>query len=119
MLGNLTSLEVLDLSHNDLDDLNPEAYPFHLPKNLTEFYLSGNRLQRLPDDAVHNLTKLNLLDISHNQMEIFNYTLLERVAAGLSLLINGNSLRLLFAVCGFMTAVAHFAFASVIKYHME
>lgn len=83
-------LEMLDLSHNDLDDLNPEKHPFHLPSNLTELYLSGNRLQQLPDDAIHNLTQLSVLDISHNHMEIFNYTLLNRIATGLSLLINGK-----------------------------
>lgn len=85
----MTALEVLDLSHNDLDDLNPERLPFSLPENLTELYLSGNRLQQLPNDAVHNLSMLSVLDVSHNKMEIFNYTLLGRIAQGLTLLING------------------------------
>lgn len=90
VLGNLTSLEVLDLSYNDLDDLNPENYPFQLPDNLTEMYLNNNRLHRLPNDAVHNLTKLNVLDISDNVMGVFNYTLLNKIPSGLKLLVNGE-----------------------------
>lgn len=81
---------MLDLSYNDLDDMNPDKNPFQLPENLTELYLSGNRLERLPNEAIHNLTQLNILDISHNKMEIFNYTLLDKISHGLSLLINGT-----------------------------
>lgn len=83
-------MEVLDLSYNDLDDLNPEKHPITFPENLTELYLSGNRLVELPDDKIANLTKLNVLDISHNRMEVFNYTLLNKIKHGLSLLINGE-----------------------------
>lgn len=90
VLGNLTSLEVLDLSYNDLDDLNPENYPLQFPENLTEFYLKNNRLLKLPNDALQNLTQLRILDVSDNLMPIFNYTLLNRVASGLKLLINGK-----------------------------
>lgn len=87
----MTSLQVLDLSHNDLDDLNPEEYPFSFPENLTELYLSGNRLQVLPNDAVANLTMLSILDISNNLMEIFNYTILSKVRHGLNLSISGKN----------------------------
>lgn len=91
VLGNLSSVEVLDLSHNDLDDLNPEKHRLSFPENLTELNLSGNRLIELPSDALANLTKLSVLNVDHNRMEVFNYTLLSKISSGLTLLISGET----------------------------
>lgn len=90
-MGNLTSLEILDLSNNDLDDLNPEGYEFKLPENVSQLYFGNNRLHTLPTEALANLTKLTVLDLTDNQMGKIDYKLLKKIKTGLSLLISGKA----------------------------
>ncbi|KAG6444332.1 chaoptin [Manduca sexta] len=95
VLGNITSLEVLDLSKNNLNSLisRTSEMPFHLPENLTEFYLSDNHLESLPMENIVNATKLRVLDLRNNQLSSFDLALVDKVKnEGLQVYFEGNKL---------------------------
>lgn len=71
MLGNLTSLQTLDLSYNEINDLS-EPDIFDPPTNLTNLYLSHNRLSYLPLNKILPLPNLKILDVESNEIEVFD-----------------------------------------------
>lgn len=79
VLGNLTALKILDLSHNEITEF-PKGY-FGPPKNLTELYMSDNKIHRLPLEELMKLkSQIKLIDIRNNELGDFYpelYTLLE------------------------------------------
>ncbi|KAL0859010.1 hypothetical protein ABMA27_010865 [Loxostege sticticalis] len=96
VLGNLSSLEVLDLSHNNLDDLvsRTSEAKFNLPENITELYLSNNVLLTLPIDSIARSKRLQVLDVRNNRLDSFEPTLVKGIKAGsLSVLYEGNGLK--------------------------
>lgn len=60
------SLEIIDLSFNNLESL-PE-YLFANLVNLTKLIISNNKLTSLPDGIFSKLKKLIILDLSHNNL---------------------------------------------------
>lgn len=92
VLSNLTLLETLDLSYNELKDLaaENEKYELILPKNLTFLSIRNNRLQKFPNDMVFNMTTLKTIDLQSNSIERFDMNLLNRVRNGMDLLIAGK-----------------------------
>ncbi|MHA1732366.1 MAG: leucine-rich repeat domain-containing protein [Promethearchaeota archaeon] len=64
-IGNLTSLKVLHLHHNELMSL-PETFQF--PPNLQVLSLAGNGLASLPG-TIGNLTSLKVLYLQHNKLK--------------------------------------------------
>lgn len=92
VLGNLTLLETLDLSYNELKDLaaDNERYDLIFPKNLTNLSIRNNHLQKFPNDIVFNMTKLKSIDLQSNVIEGFDMNLLKRVRDGLNLSIAGK-----------------------------
>lgn len=92
MLGNLTSLEDLDISHNDLHDLTTEANIFNLPENITNLRLNHNSLQRIPAKNIEKMKKLMLLDVRNNELETIDYEIIKKVEKGLLLYAEGKNL---------------------------
>lgn len=90
MLGNFTSLEHLDLSHNDLHDLTTEANIFNLPENITTLRLSHNSLQNLPTKNIAKMKHLSVLDVTNNELRGIDYELIKKIEQGLVLQVNGK-----------------------------
>lgn len=90
MLGNLTSLEDLDISHNDLHDLVTEANIFNLPENLTTLRLGHNALQKIPSKNIVKVKNLTLLDIRSNELESIDYEIIKKIETGLLLYVEGK-----------------------------
>ncbi|XP_035282072.1 extracellular matrix protein 2 [Anguilla anguilla] len=59
----LTNLRTLSLVHNLLT-----AVPVHLPTNVKELYLRGNRIDQVPGDAFTEGSELLVLDLSANRL---------------------------------------------------
>lgn len=89
VLSNLTQLETLDISFNELETLESDGYNFTLPKNLTHLYISNNKLWTFPVNIFDNLTTVQLIDIENNSIEKFDLDLLKSVKTGLQLQISG------------------------------
>jgi len=70
-LLNLTSLESLDLHNNQLRKIPKEI---NYLKNLTELYLSCNRLNIFPDE-ICNLSKLKILSLGENNLKSIPYSI--------------------------------------------
>ncbi|CAH0599912.1 unnamed protein product [Chrysodeixis includens] len=96
VLGNLTSLEILDLSHNNLIDLvsRTSETKFSFPANLTHLYLQNNSLQALPTPNIGSALHLKLLDIRSNELVSFEPELVRKVKKdGMVVLFQGNHLK--------------------------
>ncbi|XP_047038382.1 toll-like receptor Tollo [Helicoverpa zea] len=96
VLGNLTSLEILDLSHNNLKDLvsRTSEIKFTLPENITELILKNNSLGSLPTPNIMSSKYLKLLDVRNNQLTSFEPELVRKIKhEGLVVLFQGNSLK--------------------------
>lgn len=92
VLGNITRLRVLDISHNKLEDLTSEPGLFTLPKNMSEIYLSHNNLRDLPWKNVKAASGLTTLDIAYNNFEMFGKELTEMVVKDVSVFFEGKLL---------------------------
>ncbi|XP_063631660.1 chaoptin [Cydia splendana] len=96
VLGNLTSLEVLDLSDNQLKSLvsRTSDLQFNLPENLTELYIQNNTLQEMPIKQIANATKLRVLDVRDNLLDIFHPALVRKMRdQGMTVYFEGNNLK--------------------------
>ncbi|XP_060808775.1 toll-like receptor 7 [Amyelois transitella] len=95
VLGNLTSLEVLDLSDNNLKDLvsRTSVGNFQLPDNLTELYLRNNELEKLPVDEMVK-SKIRILDVRNNKLTSFDPRFVRRISGdGMVVYFEGNYLQ--------------------------
>lgn len=95
VLGNLTSLETLDLSRNNLKDLvsKTSEMKFSFPGNITELYLNDNELEDLPVKELMKADKLKVLDVRGNRLTSFDPRLVARVRdRGLQVYFEGNTL---------------------------
>lgn len=90
VLSNLTQLETLDLSYNELQSLEGEDFNFTFPENLTRLYISNNKIWRFPVDTFDNITAVKVIDIQNNSIQELELNLLKSVKTGLDLLISGN-----------------------------
>lgn len=96
VLGNLTSLEVLDLSNNNLKELisRTSELKFALPENIKELYLQNNTLLALPTPQIVNATQLKILDVRYNQLISFEPPIVKKVKdQGLQVYFEGNNLK--------------------------
>uniref|UniRef100_A0A2H1WSK0 SFRICE_015087 n=1 Tax=Spodoptera frugiperda TaxID=7108 RepID=A0A2H1WSK0_SPOFR len=97
VLGNLTSLQILDLSHNNLKDLvsrSTTEIKFSLPENITELHLFNNSLQTLPTPNIIAAKHLKLLDLRNNELISFEPELVKKIIKeGTVILFQGNHLK--------------------------
>lgn len=90
VLGNLSALEDLDISYNDLHDLSTESNIFNLPENITHLRLNNDNLRRIPAKNIEKMTKLILLDIRSNELESIDYEIIKKIEKGLDVLAEGK-----------------------------
>jgi len=69
VISNMTSLEFLDISHNEITEW-PKASLGPLP-NLTQINLSHNLLSDIPIDELAASSKLSLVDLQNNRLTRF------------------------------------------------
>lgn len=89
VLSNLTQLETLDLSYNDLQSLESDGHNFTFPENLTRLYISNNKITHFPADTFDNLTTVKLIDAQNNSIQEFDLDLLKSIRNGLDLYVAG------------------------------
>ena len=91
VLNNLTSLEVLSMSGNKLEDkiFFKDGHSLgHLP-NLTELELDHNLFTRLPIDALIQHKNLKKLNVGFNKLTRYNPEFTEQVKTGLAIEYEG------------------------------
>lgn len=92
VVGNLSSLEILDLSNNKLTNLYEPDAPFDLPENMTHLFLQNNELFRLDYDKITSLKNIKEINLENNQLMHLNKTLIDSIKAGVSVKFAGNPL---------------------------
>lgn len=92
VVGNLTSLEVLDLSNNKLMNLNDPEAPFNLPENITQLYLQNNEIFKIDYGKMTRLKNIKEINLENNQMKYLNKTMIEAIKNGVSVMFHGNPL---------------------------
>lgn len=92
VIGNLTSLEVLDLSNNKLTNLNDPDAPFNLPENITQLLLQNNQIFRIDYRKITNLKNIKEINLENNQLHHLNKTLIDAIKSGVSVNFAGNPL---------------------------
>lgn len=90
VIGNLTALQTLDLSHNDINDISDRDV-FIPPLNLTNLHLSNNRLSYVPLDKVLSLLNLKVLDLEENEIGVFDKKFMKIIQNGTVLRYSGNN----------------------------
>lgn len=91
VIGNLTALQTLDLSHNDISDLSDRDV-FLPPLNLSNLYLSNNHLDHVPLNKILPLAYLKVLDLEENEINVFDEKFMKIIQNGTVLRYSGNSL---------------------------
>lgn len=91
VLGNLTELEVLDMSFNGLTDLADEENPFNLPINLTHLYLQNNKIEKIDYEKITNLTNIKEINLENNRLERLNKTMVDLIRAGVLIHFKGEA----------------------------
>ncbi|XP_050530520.1 chaoptin isoform X1 [Daktulosphaira vitifoliae] len=89
VLGNLTSLKLLDLSFNNLKVMNNLG---NMPTNLTILFLSNNKLKKLPKEILNTVPKLVQFEVDNNLFNSLPPTIAKEVGRGVNISFNGNPL---------------------------
>lgn len=92
VIGNLSALEVLDLSDNKLTNLNDPDAPFDLPENVTELYLQNNEIFKLDYRKITKLKNIKEINLANNQLMHLNKTLIDAIKSNVSVHFEGNPL---------------------------
>lgn len=92
VIGNLTALEVLDLSNNKLTNLNDPEAPFELPENMTNLYLQNNEIYRVDYEKIVSLKNLKEVNFENNQLLHLNKSLIDAIKRSVSVRFEGNPL---------------------------
>lgn len=90
VIGNISALEVLDLSNNKLSNLNDPEAPFNLPENITQLLLNNNQIYKIDYDKISNLKDLKEIDLRNNQLSKLNKSIIDRIKSGVSVQFDGN-----------------------------
>ncbi|XP_026815822.1 chaoptin-like [Rhopalosiphum maidis] len=87
VLGNLTSLNVLDLSFNNLESMKKVG---NMPKNMSVLLMSNNKLTKLSKEIVSFVPKLKDFNVENNLFNNFPPELAKIVTKGTSISFKGN-----------------------------
>lgn len=85
----MTSLQTLDLSHNDISDIFEHGV-FEPPENLTNLYLGNNHFTSLPIKKILSMPKLRLLDIQNNDLRDFDVNFMKIINNNTEIKYEGN-----------------------------
>ncbi|OXU29844.1 hypothetical protein TSAR_010372 [Trichomalopsis sarcophagae] len=91
VLGNMTALQTLDLSYNELNDLS-EQDVFQPSNNLTNLILHHNRFNHLPWDKIVSMPNLKHLDLEYNDFSSIDDNLMKVLHNGTRVTYTGNPL---------------------------
>lgn len=89
-LGNITALEVLDLSSNNLKDLDNIENPLKFPVNLTHLYMQDNQIFKIPLDEITSLENLKVVNLENNLLTYLNKSVIDSIKSGVSVFYKGN-----------------------------
>uniref|UniRef100_A0A2S2N8U2 Immunoglobulin superfamily containing leucine-rich repeat protein 2 n=1 Tax=Schizaphis graminum TaxID=13262 RepID=A0A2S2N8U2_SCHGA len=87
VLGNLTSLNILDLSFNNLESMKKVG---NMPKNMSVLLMSNNKLTKLSKEIISFVPKLKDFNIENNLFNNFPSELAKIVTKGTSISFKGN-----------------------------
>lgn len=90
VIGNLTALQTLDLSYNDINDIS-EQDVFLPPLNLTNLHLSNNHLSHVPLDKILQLPNLKVFDLEENEIGVFDEKFMKIIQNGTVFKYSGNN----------------------------
>lgn len=90
VIGNLTALQTLDLSHNDINDISDRDV-FLPPLNLTNLHLSNNHLSHVPLDKILPLPNLKVLNLEENEIGVFDEKFMKIIQNGTVFRYSGNN----------------------------
>ena len=93
IIGNLTNLEVLDLSHNHLSDLKQDNFTFILPKNITAILLNNNELINIPVREIVKVDNLTVFNLNDNMLSQLERPLIDKIKKGVSVYFKNNPLK--------------------------
>lgn len=86
VLGNLKSLEVLDISFNNLDTMKNVG---KMPANISVLLMSNNKLTRLSKEIINSVPKLKKFDAENNQFNSLPPELAKIAAKGPEIAFKG------------------------------
>ena len=92
VVGNITALEILDLSNNKLISLDEPEAPFNLPENMTHLYLQNNEISQMNYTKVTSLKNIQEINLENNLLRHLNKTLIEAIKIGVLVKFSGNPL---------------------------
>lgn len=87
VLGNLTSLQVLDLSFNNLETMKKVG---NMPKNMSVLLMSNNKLTRLSKEIISFVPNLKDFDVENNLFNNFPPDLAKMVTKGPKISFKGR-----------------------------
>lgn len=85
----MTSLQTLDLSYNELNDLS-EPDVFQPPNNLTNLIMHHNRFNHLPWNKILSMQNLKHLDLEYNDFSNIDANLMKVLHNGTRVTYAGN-----------------------------
>ncbi|XP_014224866.1 protein artichoke [Trichogramma pretiosum] len=91
VLGNMTDLQTLDLSYNEISDLS-EPDVFMPPQNLTNLIFNHNRFHSLPWNKIITMPNLKVLDLKFNDFNAFDENIMTILNNGTIVEYDGNPL---------------------------
>uniref|UniRef100_A0A182Y7B3 Uncharacterized protein n=1 Tax=Anopheles stephensi TaxID=30069 RepID=A0A182Y7B3_ANOST len=85
-------LQILDLSHNQIDELPSKTFESSQQTNLQKLYLRHNGMKRVDRDAFRNLTILIELDLANNNLTALEAGVFDDLTKIRVIILNNNQI---------------------------